>query len=472
MRSNKRKTLFLFLLIFFFSLRVVFDPDLGLHLRIGEEVFKTKSPIFGNPFGLYFRDYPYIYHSWLSQLIIFLIHKSFGLYGLSFFYAILSTLTMFILHKICIEKVKTKNQLLFLVFLTPLIIFVSGLRIRAVTFLFLAILYLLLLKIEKGEKRVAFLIPPLFTLWTNLHGGFLMGLIFLLLWSVSEMVQFKLPNKAFFPFKLLVLSFLFSLLNPYGIGVYTQPLRMIGMPILFKLNLDWQPLSSEFTSLFLCLFFVILIFFFKEKVSSKDQFLFFSLFFLTIFISRFFLMLILVFLPLLVQIFAFVKTRRWFKDAVRSPLVLLSLLVFLLSVFLKQSFQIGKMVWAYQSIENYASSLNPPLPFKATKFIKERRVPERTLNDFNWGSFLLWQLPKRKIFVDGRMDTFVIKGKPFLIDYWKMIAAEEDWERLLEKYQIEAVFLSKTYPLAKILPLLPRWKKLYEDDLSLVLIKE
>ena len=73
------------------------------------------------------------------------------------------------------------SSLFLLALLTPLVVLTSGLRIRAITFLFLAILHLLLLKTKK-EKRLGFLIPPLFVLWVNLHGGFLMGLLFLLLW--------------------------------------------------------------------------------------------------------------------------------------------------------------------------------------------------------------------------------------------------------------------------------------------------
>jgi len=471
MKSNKKALLALFL-IFFFSLRAIFDPDLGLHLRIGEQIFKTKALIYGNSFGLYFKNYSYVYHSWLSQLIIFLIYKASGLYGLNFFYALLSVLTVFVLHKICVEKGKAKNPLLILAFLTPLIVFISGLRTRAITFLFLVILHLLLLKIEKGQRKLAFLIPFLFAFWANLHGGFLMGLILLLLWLIFETIQFRLATKVLLLFKILALSLLFCLLNPYGIGVYTYPLRMIITPVIFRTITDWQPLSAHAAAFFVGLSFAFVIFLFKKIISLRNQFLFFTLFFLAVFNSRFFLMVIFVTLPLLAEIFDFVKNRKWFRSAIRSFPVLFSLTICFLSIFLKQSFQIAKMAWAYQSIENYASSFDPPMPFKAIKFIKEKELPGEMLNDYNWGSFLLWQLPQRKIFVDGRMDTFVIEDKPFLEDYLQMVNAEEGWEQVLEKYQIKAVFLEKSFPLVKILPLLPEWKKVYEDDLAVILIKE
>lgn len=472
MRCKNSWIIFFFLfLVFFFSLRVIFDTDLGLHLRIGEQIYKAKGPIYGNPFGLYFRDYQYVYHSWLSQLIIFLIFKNFGLYGLNIFYAFLSGLTMFVLHKICLEKGESKNHLLLLAFLTPLVVFVAGLRTRAITFLFLAVLYFLLLKIEKGERRWAFLIPLIFTFWANLHGGFLMGLFFLLLWLIFEIGQFKLSGKFLLLFQSLIFSFFFSLLNPYGIGVYAYPLRMLANSIMFKTIMDWQPLTSDSTVLLFGLLFTALIFLFKAKISPKEQFLFFSLFFLSVFVSRFFLMVVLVTIPILMQFFEFVKKHRRYKDSLRSFPVLFSSAICLLSIFLNQSFQIVKMVWANQSIENYAASLALPMPYKAIKFVKGKDLPQNLLNDYNWGSFLLWQLPQRKIFVDGRMDTFVINGLPFLGDYLQMVYAQGDWQGLLEKYQVEAVFLDKTLPLAKILPLIPPWKKIYEDELAVILTK-
>ena len=468
---TKKKLFFFFFLVFFFSLRAIFDGDLGLHLRIGEYIFKTRSLIYNNPFGLYFNDYPYVYHSWLSQLIIFLIYKISGLYGLNFFYALLSVLTIFVLHKICVEKGKAKDSLLILAFLTPFIVFISGLRTRAITFLFLGVLQLFLLKIEKGQKRLAFLIPFLFAFWVNLHGGFLMGLILLLLWIIFEIIQFKSPAKTLLLFKILIASILFCLFNPYGIGVYTQPLKMMTTPAIFKNITDWQPLSAHPTALLIGLVFVFLVFLFKNIISQKDQFLFFCMFFLAVFSSRFFLMVVFITLPLLVVMLNFIKNKSWFRKAIKSPLVLLSLTIFFLSIFLKQSFQILEMVWVYQSMENYASSLNPPIPYQAIEFIKEKNLSKKMLNDYNWGSFLLWQLPERKIFVDGRMDTFVIQGKPFLEDYLPIIFAEKGWKQLLEKYEIEVIFLEKKFPLAKILPLLPEWKKVYEDEMAVILTR-
>ncbi|MBL7159411.1 hypothetical protein ISS85_02975, partial [Candidatus Microgenomates bacterium] len=266
-------------------------------------------------------------------------------------------------------------------------------------------------------------------------------------------------------------SILFCLFNPYGIGVYTQPLKMMTTPAIFKNITDWQPLSAHPTALLIGLVFVFLVFLFKNIISQKDQFLFFCMFFLAVFSSRFFLMVVFITLPLLVVMLNFIKNKSWFRKAIKSPLVLLSLTIFFLSIFLKQSFQILEMVWVYQSMENYASSLNPPIPYQAIEFIKEKNLSKKMLNDYNWGSFLLWQLPERKIFVDGRMDTFVIQGKPFLEDYLPIIFAEKGWKQLLEKYEIEVIFLEKKFPLAKILPLLPEWKKVYEDEMAVILTR-
>lgn len=473
MRLKKRNILLLFFpLVFFFSLRVIFDRDLGLHLRVGEEIFKNRSPIFGNPLGLYFTDHPYVYHSWLSQLFLFLIYHKVGLLGLTFFYAFLTTAAMLTIYEICLEKGQQKFNPLFLAILTPFVVFTSGLRIRVITFLFLSLLYLLLLRIEKGDKRLALLIPPLFTLWANLHGGFLMGLIFLLLLCVYELIQFKLPARPIFLLKIFIASSVFCLLNPYGFGVFIQPLQLTTAPVFFRLNLDWRPLPSDINTLVFSSLFVLLVFWYKEKISAKDIFLFFCLFFLSILTSRFFLMLVLVSLPILVQIFEMIGKQPWFKESIRTPPVLLALGVFLITISFKQSFQIVRIAWAYRSIENYATALEPPMPFKAIKFIKEKAISEKMLNDFNWGSFLLWQLPERKIFVDGRMDMFVIDGNHFLTDYWQMVSAEGKWLELLEKYEFEAVFLEKTFPLVKILPFLPEWKKVYEDNLAVIVIKE
>ena len=57
-------TLALFLVLTFaFYFRVVVDPDLGWHLRVGEFIWQTKTIPRKDLFSFSLPDYPYVYHS-------------------------------------------------------------------------------------------------------------------------------------------------------------------------------------------------------------------------------------------------------------------------------------------------------------------------------------------------------------------------------------------------------------------------
>jgi hypothetical protein len=70
------------------------------------------------------------------------------------------------------------------------------------------------------------------------------------------------------------------------------------------------------------------------------------------------------------------------------------------------------------------------------------------------------------------MDNFVLEnGQPFAFQHWQALMLVPGWEEFLEEYQIEAVLLSPTWPLAQLLEKSPEWEVLYQDEVSLLLEK-
>jgi hypothetical protein len=46
------------------------------------------------------------------------------------------------------------------------------------------------------------------------------------------------------------------------------------------------------------------------------------------------------------------------------------------------------------------------MPVDAVAFIKQKSPPGRLFNSYNWGGYLLWELPEYPVFIDGRTDLY------------------------------------------------------------------
>ncbi len=83
-------------------------------------------------------------------------------------------------------------------------------------------------------------------------------------------------------------------------------------------------------------------------------------------------------------------------------------------------------------------------------FLKTLPLSENLFNDYGWGGYLIWKLPERKLFIDGRMPSWRKDGQFVFGDYIKISKAEEGFQELLDKYDIKIMLLRKEMKEAKV----------------------
>ena len=467
------------------------DPDLGFHFRIGEHILTTKTIPQKDLFSFSLPDYPYVYHSWLTDVLLFLVYSRLGLWGISFFYSGLAAITLWLVLKTVQQRVTGSGVLWLLLVISPLFLSINYLRPQIFSLLGIVILYLVFRQNLKKETSLIYLFPFLFLIWANLHGGFFLGLLFflaLLMTEIASFVAFRiLPFKLYgYPerflslkqnFKLWLvfgLSAAAALVNPYGRRVYEQALRMGTNRFSAQFNIDWAPLVNAYSPswLFAILLFgsICLLLMIRSRVELREKIMIVLFFTLSLKLNRFSMPLVVVLLPALL-FFLTEKTRLLKKIAKPLKYILSVALVFVFLAFLAYSYEFFlKAPIVYTDEAAYVQEMPAPYtyPYGAVKYIQENPVPKRLLNDFNWGGYLIWKLPERKVFIDGRMDNFFVEGESFAKDHWRITNLDEGWNQLLDDYQIEAVLISKGWPLAQALRVLPEWQILYEDDSSIL----
>jgi len=238
--------IFLFLLIFFLSLRKIMDLDIGFHLRGGEWMLENKSFHRKDVFTYTVNQNEYIAMYWLYQILIFLTYKLFGYVGINFLNSILIIILFFLIYlKMKINKIPPfiYEPLIFLITFIMEIRF--SVRPEIFTYIFISSFLIILDEYFYKNKDFLFLIPFLQILWVNMHGLFIIGLILITIYFLSFCFHKKTFDSHFF--KYVFSSYLFSFLNPYNIKGFLFPFYLftrLSESSIFKNAI------SEFTSPF------------------------------------------------------------------------------------------------------------------------------------------------------------------------------------------------------------------------------
>jgi len=83
-----------------------------------------------------------------------------------------------------------------------------------------------------------------------------------------------------------------------------------------------------------------------------------------------------------------------------------------------------------------------------------------------WGDYLIYRLhPRLKVFVDGRSDFY---GAEFGKKYLDVMNGQHDWEKTLARYGVRTVLLRVEASLASTLKESARWQVVHDDGVAIV----
>jgi hypothetical protein len=137
------------------------------------------------------------------------------------------------------------------------------------------------------------------------------------------------------------------------------------------------------------------------------------------------------------------------------------------AVFIAASLLIAS--YAFPNRQNLAAQIEEQSPVKAVEFIKNNHLSGPILNDWAFGGYLIWTAPEYPVFIDGRGDVFEWVG--VINEFGKWAQLQSDPNVLINKYAIRLCLLSSNSPMATVLPLLPGWKLVYSDSVSVVFVR-
>jgi len=494
--AHRLAVLTLFIAVFAMATRVPADTDTWWHLQAGRVTLESGRILQTDVFSHTRQGQPWVNHSWLSQVILYLLFHWFRYFGLGLFQALVVTLAFAFVHAQMEGNVFTRAFILVLAAATSAVTWIA--RPQLLSFLLTAVLcYLLYLYKWRGVNRL-WLIPPLFALWVNLHAGYALGFIVLAGFVAGEVFNNLLawtsppqdkgengdPIVSWRGIGLVVLmsllSFLCLLLNPNTTRMWVYYLDTVRIGVLQDFIQEWR--SPDFHPLYTQPFIWLLLATLTalglsgRRVDGSDLALVAGFAYASLLAGRNMGPFALVTAPVLSRHARAAlqrwlpATRGWLRPPQRTgrpPAVGLALVNWLLLALVlgAAGVKVALPLRAGFNVEHERRTL----PASAVEWIREQRPPGPMFNSYNWGGYLIWHLwPDYPVFVDGRTDLY---GDELLGQYLDVRFARPGFQEVLDEYGVNFVLTEADGFTDNFLALDDSWTLAYSDDVAVIYVR-
>jgi hypothetical protein len=225
--------------VFYALLRTNADPDLWGHLRFGLDALASGRLTTIDPYS-YTSDIPWLNHEWLSEVVIAAAYRMSGVAGLIAIKIAFTIATFALLLPVLRSTAdvwRWPTAFLAVIGIMPVAFTV---RPQLWTMFFLV----LVCRILNAAPSRRWLLPLVFVVWANVHGGWIVGMGILLIWSLVELVGDATGRPTLWvSLGVPAACIAATLLNPYGLGLWgfmAQTVRLSRPNII-----EWQPIWRE-----------------------------------------------------------------------------------------------------------------------------------------------------------------------------------------------------------------------------------
>jgi hypothetical protein len=423
------------------------DPDFFWHMAAGKLIAQTGHVPSTDPFSFTWFGKPWTPHEWLSELLIYWLVTGVGRIGGLVVFGLFPAAVFAVLSAAlrCVSGARVLALAIpFAVGAFVMIGFVT-LRPQAISWLLLAGLIWFLLEARPDRPRRFLLLIPLFVLWANLHGLYVVGL-----GVVSFYALFTLAGRTpMSPSRNWVLATLAgvigaSMVTPAGpIGIL-YPLRYVEGGDWGLANIaEWQ--SPNFHEPAHMGFLLMIVLLGLNGGRATPGWLV-ALSWVGVAMGLLALRnapIAAVFaMPTLVMgLEARLRERDERRNRERKPMAPSRALGRrLMEVVTALVIAVGSMVVLIPRDLNAAidKSLGTRFPVAGVDALERLAPDANILAEYGWGGYVIWRLHDRggRVFVDGRNDMY---SQQVLDDYTSIRAADPGWEQLVARYNVEAL---------------------------------
>lgn len=404
------------------------DPDMYWHLASGKWMVEHAAILRNDVFSSTVTGQPYSVGEWLGEIVLYAAYALGGWAGIVFLRGILVAIAAFFVTRVALRagRAAVAIPLATAALLLSSVVWTD--RPQLFTLALFPLLLDILLLARDGRTRLLVAVPPLLLVWTDLHGGYALGLALVLLFSLEAVLR-RAHVRAFVV--TAALAALATLLDPGALGIAAAVGHAASPPryIVEEAPPDVLKPAGALFALFVlgtlavgmraggtlldALMLVPLLWLALSAQRDMPYFAFAALPYLARTIPRA--------MPPLPFTMPHVAVPRAALHAVAAALVAVALL------------GLGTLPTAPDGSAYPARALGALRSGKGA-----------LLNEYDWGGYLIWNAPERPVFIDGRLLPYL---PSVLADFNTAVALGPGWRDILARDRITSVLLRPDRPL-------------------------
>ena len=424
------------------------DPDTYWHLASGKWMVEHGQLLRADVFSSTVNGAPYSVGEWLGELAIYGAYVLGGWAGLALMRAMLVAVGAFFITRVALRAAPAP----FAIAVAAIALALSEItwtdRPQLFTFALFPLVFELLIVARAGRTRLLFVVPPLILLWTNLHGGYALGLALVAIFAAEAV----LTRRNAIPFAIAaVLALAASFADPGSLGLGAAAAHATSPPrfIVEEAPPDiLRPAGFVFALFGLATLALAL----ARGGTLLDALLLVPLFWLGLSAQRHMPYFALAATPYLAAGLA----DLWWRWRPASRFALPRPVVVGLGAGLVAMVAASVVTAPFAPLETQ---------YPTAARAKLAETSGNLLNEYDWGGYLIWRVPERPVFIDGRLFVFL---PDVLTEYEEMVFMRPGWRDQLDRHAIAQVLLRPDRPLAVALRELG-WTVVSEDATALLL---
>lgn len=452
-------------LVAFRALRPLDDPDLWWHLTAGEWILDGHGLPWVDTYSSVGHGAVWMAYSWLPEVLFVGCLRVVGPGGLVVLCALLLVATLAIVLDACRATGARYRVALAATFAAVLASWPcwTG-RPHLVSFLCMAVFCDVLVRERAGAPVRRWLLVPTMIVWANSHVLFVFGGVLLGVHALTRPRTWwrDVRNPA-----LLVAVGAATLVNPYGWHLLHYVVVLAREPAAFAMVSEFQtPSLHESTGLALVAVLFATLGVLVHSPRRKDPAELIGVFgfgFLALLMVRNAPFFAVVAAPVLAR-----HLDALLPAAAAAPAPLAGGQRAAHAAMLA-----GVAAWVVVRTAGFfapgAAMPETNVPTAAVRWLDAQPVEGRLLNGFDWGGYLIRHLyPRYEVAIDGRTNLY---SDEVLGEYAAMTSLGPGWRTFMDRVDPDVVLWERATPFARVLALLPEWRRAYEDDRAVIYVR-
>lgn len=447
------------------------DPDMWWHIRVGQDILRTGHWPTVDPYSWTAAGTPWIAYEWLGEIPLALAQRLGGVVGLDIFLIALSSIIILALYWLAsVRSGNSKAAFISAMFLTSLAFGNFSLRPQMFGFLFLVLTLLVLEKFRQGVAWPLGTLPPIFLLWVNMHGSFIIGIGVITLYLLSGIFSFQKGGVEAIAWTraqrikletVLLLCIAVLPITPYGMQLAVYPFDIaFSQPINIANISEWKPMPFDMIGGKMFLGFIVIFFllqmFFRFTWRLEELCLAIGGAIMACLHVRF----VLLFVPFFAPLFA-ASLARWIPAYKRHKDQFIANAIIMTAA-------VVAMIHYFPSRADLDKRVAKDYPVAALRYLQEHSLQDRVLNDYGFGGYLVFS--GQKTFIDGRGDLFERTG--ILGDFVYMATIKPAAFAVIRNYRVQTCLLSRDSQFGIALAATPEWRRIYGDETAVILARQ